>query len=412
MPKQYDEGRGVRSLVVLTFLGGLVLPVGCGGGGESKPGNHGVTPSRENVLPITVDSGPTNGYVNGVFAGVTVCVPGDDSDCETIGDLLVDTGSVGLRILSSALSVSLPQQTGAAGKPVAECLPFLDGYTWGPVQLADVKMAGEQANSVPIQVIGDPDFSAVPSPCTNYGLPSMDTLQTLSANGILGVGLFRQDCGSACAVNGPSNPGLYYECSSSGCQQAVETLTQQVQNPVWLFAEDNNGVIIKLPSIPTTGKASVNGSLIFGIGTQANNGLGTATILATDADGTFTTLYRGRSYGSSFIDSGSNGIFFLESVTTGIRVCNDAQDWYCPSSTQSVSATNRGADRAATDDVTFAVANADSLLANPAHSAFSNLAGPNPGSFDWGLPFFFGRAVFTAIEGQDTPAGYGPYLAY
>jgi hypothetical protein len=32
--------------------------------------------------------------------------------------------------------------------------------------------------------------------------------------------------------------------------------------------------------------------------------------------------------------------------------------------------------------------------------------------FDWGLPFFFGRTVYTAIEGQSTPAGVGPYFAF
>jgi hypothetical protein len=40
------------------------------------------------------------------------------------------------------------------------------------------------------------------------------------------------------------------------------------------------------------------------------------------------------------------------------------------------------------------------------------LAGPNSGTFDWGLPFFFGRNVFTAIESQNTPGGVGPYWAY
>jgi hypothetical protein len=30
--------------------------------------------------------------------------------------------------------------------------------------------------------------------------------------------------------------------------------------------------------------------------------------------------------------------------------------------------------------------------------------------FDWGLPFFYGRAVYTAIEGRGTPAG--PYFAF
>jgi hypothetical protein len=40
------------------------------------------------------------------------------------------------------------------------------------------------------------------------------------------------------------------------------------------------------------------------------------------------------------------------------------------------------------------------------------VAGPNPGGFAWGLPFFFGRTVFTAIDGQTTPGGVGPYFAF
>ena len=61
------------------------------------------------------------------------------------------------------------------------------------------------------------------------------------------------------------------------------------------------------------------------------------------------------------------------------------------------------------------VANADSLFASsPNFFAFGNLAGPNSDAtrFDWGLPFFFGRNVFSAIEGQNTPAGPEPFVAY
>jgi hypothetical protein len=32
--------------------------------------------------------------------------------------------------------------------------------------------------------------------------------------------------------------------------------------------------------------------------------------------------------------------------------------------------------------------------------------------FLWGLPFFFGRTVYTAIENKDTPGGQGPYVAF
>jgi hypothetical protein len=35
-----------------------------------------------------------------------------------------------------------------------------------------------------------------------------------------------------------------------------------------------------------------------------------------------------------------------------------------------------------------------------------------PTYFDWGLPFHFGRNVFTAIDGQETPAGQGPFVAF
>ena len=65
--------------------------------------------------------------------------------------------------------------------------------------------------------------------------------------------------------------------------------------------------------------------------------------------------------------------------------------------------------------VSFSVANAETVLAvNPTFFAFNNLAGTNSDSrvFDWGLPFFYGRNVFTAIEGQSTPGGLGPYVAY
>ena len=46
-----------------------------------------------------------------------------------------------------------------------------------------------------------------------------------------------------------------------------------------------------------------------------------------------------------------------------------------------------------------------------------NLAGydaatPGNHDFDWGLPFFFGRPTFIAIEGQSTTGGTGPYWAY
>ncbi|MGC2819402.1 MAG: DUF3443 family protein, partial [Candidatus Sulfotelmatobacter sp.] len=85
---------------------GVIFSVGCGGGSSAT--NAATTPnpitsSGTNVAPITVNTGPSNSptlYANGAFVNVTLCVPGT-STCQTIDEVLVDTGSFGLRIVSS-----------------------------------------------------------------------------------------------------------------------------------------------------------------------------------------------------------------------------------------------------------------------------------------------------------------------
>src|SRR6266699_3808559 len=180
----------------LLLLAAQVSTPKCGESSSSSPTSPS-SPSgpaaAANVLPFAVNAGPTNNALNQPFATVTICVPGT-SNCQMIDGILVDTGSMGLRILSSAVTLPLPQQTGAGGAPLVECLPFVDGITWGPVQTADIKLAGEQASAAAIQVIGVDRFPTIPSGCTSQG-SAEETQADLSANGILGVGMFRQDCG-------------------------------------------------------------------------------------------------------------------------------------------------------------------------------------------------------------------------
>ena len=396
-----------RIAFMLAVSVALWSAAGCGG--SSGPHVNTITSSGSNVQAITVNSGPNGNYANGAFTSVTVCAPGT-STCQTIDGILVDTGSSGLRILSSALTVSLSQQKASDGNPVVECLPFVSGFTWGPVQTADVQISGEKASAVPIQVISAMDFP-VPTSCSDQGTPE-NTLADLGANGLLGVGNFAQDCGGACTTIGGSNPGLYYECPGSGCVVVAEALAQQVQNPVALFPTDNNGVILELPAV-TGPENSITGSMVFGIGTQSNNGLNGAVVYALNEFGDITTSFNNQSYNQSFLDSGSNGLYFLTSKISGITACTDATYFYCPTGTQNLSATNQGSN-GASGQVSFSVANADNLFhSNPADSVFGELAGPNSlAGFDWGLPFFYGRNVYTAIEGKDTPGGTGPYWAF
>jgi Protein of unknown function (DUF3443) len=279
----------------------------------------------------------------------------------------------------------------------------VSGYTWGPVQTADVEISGEKASSTTIELIGT--GIAVPSGCSAFGLLPSNNVDSLRAKGILGIGLSAQDCGPGCPTS------IYYECPASGsCQGISESLTQQLQNPVTLFATDKNGVIIELPAVPAAGEASVSGSLVFGIGTQSNNGLGGAKVYTADASGSFTTTLNGTPYSESFIDSGSNGFFFPSTITQCPKNSNEP-GFYCPTATQNLSATNQGAN-SVSGKVSFSVADAATLFANPSDSAFSDLGGTFSGAFDWGLPFFYGQNVFVAIEGASTPGGPGPYWAY
>lgn len=397
-----------------------VAAAGCGGGGSSSTSSSSSSNSSgssgssgtpvNNVQTIQVNSGPANNSFNQPFTSVTICTPGT-SKCQTISDVLVDTGSVGLRLLASLVDVSLPESTGSSGSLIGNCVMFADNsYAWGPVVTADVQLAGEKASSVPLQLIGAGGFAAVPASCNTGGIAD-DTAANLGANGVLGIGVFQQDCGPACSGSASSAPPTYFDCPSAGCSVASVALTSQLQNPVGLFPQDNNGVLVSLPSVPAGGSPTLSGSLIFGIGTQSNNALGSAQVYTTDDLGNFSVAFSGQSYSGSFIDSGSNGLFFLGTPSTGLPVCaNPNSGFYCPAGTAGLTVTTTGLNSVSAQ-IALSVANADSLFAG-LNNAFNDVGGPNPGAFDLGLPFFLGRNVFVAIQSQSTPGGTGPFWAY
>jgi Protein of unknown function (DUF3443) len=423
----------VRRALVLISSCALSLLVACGGGNNaSSAGGNSITPpsSGSNVAPIVVDAGPaaiqaTAPSTNSAFVTVTVCVPGTTT-CQNIDHVLVDTGSEGLRVLASVMTLPLATQTNSSGQLIAECVPFLDQtFVWGPIQTADIQIAGEKASSAPIQVIGE---SQIPLPTTPGTTTSAcvgtddDSVQTLAANGILGIGPFLQDCGALCVTGIPSPQPLYFACSASGgtsCLPTTQPLASQATNPVAMFATDNNGTIIELPGISNNGATTVTGSLVFGIGTQSNNALKGATPLATDANGNIGAAFNGNQY-TAFLDSGTNILGILDAVTLGIPACTDNADFYCPGSPNTGALNLRNLTATNFDSVgdqstvNFGIANADFLFSSNggANFAFNNLGGPNSGMFDWGLPFFYGRNVFTAIENQNTPIGAGPFFAY
>ncbi len=160
------------------------------------------------------------------------------------------------------------------------------------------------------------------------------------------------------------------------------------------------------------GAATVSGSLIFGIDTQADNASGAQTVLTLNSGADFTTVFNGQTLTRSFIDSGSNGIYFNDSA---IPPCPNQAVFYCPPGNLTFTATLTGQNGTSTTQ-SFVVANAQSLQnANPSFTALPGVAGTFVASsttFDWGLPFFFGRRVATVISGDATSAGQGPYVAF
>ena len=412
----WTGGRSTSGSIVVTqaVAGTYTYSLTCTGAGGSASGSVtlGATDVASNVALVFIDNGPAgaNNIINVPFVSVTLCRPGT-TICQTIDHVLVDTGSYGLRIIAPGVldpALALPAITGSTDNPAGECAQFFSGFLWGSVHSADVKIAGETAPSLPVQQVSDTNaaFKGIPSGCSNTGT-NLGTVAALGANGILGVGLFNQDCGSSCATQVVA--GSYYECTASGCTGAVMPLAKQVANPVAAFASDNNGVALTMPSVPAGGATTLTGALIFGIDTRTNKAIGSAKVFAANSSGNFTTTYKGTSLTSSFLDSGSNGLFFSD---TTIPRCSASPGFYCPATTLSLTAVNTSANGAASGTVSFTVENLQALDTTVRAASVGGNVTRRSRAFDWGMPFFFGRTVFIAIDGASTLQGPGPYWAY
>lgn len=366
-----------------------------------------------NVLPITVNGSlcSSGSYPNKPCVKVKICSPGSTSSCKTIDDILLDTGSYGLRIFGSLLTdISLTQVTSVTGGSLTNCVNYADGSAnWGPVKIADVILGNETASSIPIQII-DSTYGTTSAQIRSLcGNPDVSP-SSAGFNGILGVGLFTEDCGSGC-VSDPNN-GRYYSCNGSTCTATTASLSKQVKNPVSMLTIDYNGFIVQLPAVATGGATSADGFLILGIGTRSNNTVaGITAAYPTDSTGLFTTEHDGNTYSSSFMDTGSNGLYFDSSI----RQCTSgtAAGWYCPTTTQSLSATLAGY------TASFSIGNASTIFNSyyysPYYNVFGELGAPYgaSGYFDWGLPFYLGRSVYVVIDGNTVSGiGTGPSLAY
>ena len=284
-------------------------------------------------------------YPDGAFTSVTICNPGTTT-CQTIDGILVDTGSFGLRILSSAITLTGLQTLTSGSSTLYNCINFADGsYLWGTAAVADVEMAGEKASSETIQVIADPTPGPLPSPpivqtAIDEDNQAADWAPMASSESDLNRWIVDRLAIPTSAMVLLRSRSIIFALAvrpvhPHPCVVDSGASSQQVTNPVALFATDNNGTIVELPAL-TGAAATESGSLIFGIGTQTNNQVpASASIFTLDQFDTFSVTYKGVTYNSttvpptpSFIDLGSNGLFFPDATIT---VCADVTVLLLPS---------------------------------------------------------------------------------
>src|SRR5579872_7217010 len=120
--RRCDSAAVVMAAILLTTL------AGCSGGSSTGTSSTGVTttpPPINNVQPVLMDDGPIVngqfvGFNNSVYTTVIICVPGTTT-CQSIDHVLVDTGSTGLRLPASVVTLSLPFVTDTSNNPIGNC---------------------------------------------------------------------------------------------------------------------------------------------------------------------------------------------------------------------------------------------------------------------------------------------------
>ena len=117
------------AVLLMSLSGCWVVSIGSNTSiGTTPSTTPGTTPTAvNNVQPVVLDYGPTfngqqAGHDNALYTTVTICQPGT-AICQSIDHVLIDTGSTGLRILSSVLTLTLPFTTDANNNLIGNCIP-------------------------------------------------------------------------------------------------------------------------------------------------------------------------------------------------------------------------------------------------------------------------------------------------
>lgn len=349
-------------------------------------------PDPDNVIRLTVRT-PRSGF-NRLVVSVKICEPGS-SRCATIDNVMVDTGSTGLRLEASAVPswLNLPPFLGPDHRQMAECLHFVHDDAWGFLYRGDVHMGGLTAAGLPLQIIADGN-APQPASCP------VSTVHPTS-NGTLGLSPDLTDCRGACRQNF-SRPGVY-TCGNGTCVpiQGKVGPAYRLLNPVAALPKHNNGVVFDLPASPAEGAAEIAGTLTFGVETSDNNRLNASRFLRLDERDHFTTVYDGLGYPESYIDSGTETFVLADDL---LPRCGGMGRAYCADPERQLEAVMVGNDGARLP-MRFAVGDYRSSRQHRVGASGNVAVAADPASraFVWGAPFFLGKRVSIVLDGMSIP---------
>jgi hypothetical protein len=223
---------------------------------------------------------------------------------------------------------------------------------------------------------------------------------------------------------------MYFSCIGNNCSGTTVSLANQVQNPVDLLNDgthnDTQGVVMDMTVHAVTATSpspTVTGTLTFGFSANPTTIGANAIYRAEQAGmyGEFNTIFNGQTLASSFIDSGSNALFY-PSIAAQTPLC-DSQGFLCPpvGTPASYTASNYGFNDAGPGtNVSFQINNAEAMF-NTGDRVLPNLGvdieqsgATFVGAFDWGFPFFYNKKIWVGTNGGTTYADVqgSPFWAY
>ena len=371
----------------------------------------GVALAADNIVPVEVRQLCHSDRCNKLFVELTVCDA--KRQCRTVPNVLVDTGSPGLRLFRDALDgLALDPVRTVDRRPLGNWSSFGSGELWGTMHWAQVRL-GDLATTeaIPIELFDEPS----PDELLPAGYGSGDLRGQLGAmvgNGILGISPHRHSPDGYFVYVGPGRTGWDADWFPVQLDKAL-----QLANPIAHFpAPYDNGSVIHLPEVDwCNGQRAAQGWLGFGLGPP------TAVLFPQDRRVIAQELDKSHRFPLTLakrqldvtVDSGTN-LLVLDLEHLGWARHGYFENCYDPAALVPVElAVGSTVDR---------VKLARPLYVGPADKLSKMFQGyavlptiatwPDPQQMSkahrkkkniLGLPFFYGRAVATGLEGVINP---------